>query len=282
MSRGMKIKIFHKRVTRASTGTSMALGQKLARQSRDTIYVDDSIRKNCTKKSQIGYGGKRKKSIVSKPITLKRIQKIQESRIKVEAINAEILLQAREKEINDELTKRIAYLEKQISSMNHATINILKNSKNAFSIVAGASAIKGKSKVNKGKWVTIEENIVGVSAVEAGTKMNEAKWVTIEEDVIGWKPMADSNEGDDANLQDSDETIGRGEFSGSIDKNKQADNSKSDNAYEWDNEEDEISPMPRSKLLLPSAKKRIERVRKEKNSQFQFHIIQYGKTRRIK
>jgi hypothetical protein len=264
----MKIKISHKRVTRASTGTSMALGQKLALQSRDTIYVDDNIRKNCTKKSQIGYGGKRKKIIVSKPITLKRIQKIQESRIKVDAINAEILLQAREKEINDELTKRIAYLENQISSMNHATINILKNTKNALSIVAGESAIKGKSKVNKGKWVTIEENIVGVSAVEAGAQMNETKWVTIEEEVIGWKPMVDSNEGDDANLQDSDGTVGRGEFSGSIDKNKQANNSKSDNAYEWDNEEDDISPLPRSKLFLPSAKKELRGSGRKKTANF--------------
>jgi len=194
MSRGMKIRISNKRVTRASTGTSMALGQKLAHPSSDTRCVNDNIRKNCTKKSQIGYGSKRKTSIISKPITLKRIQKFQESRIKVEAINAEILLQAREKEINDELKKRIAYLEKQISSMNHATINILKNSKIALSNVPGASAKKSKSEVNEGTWVTIEENIVGVSAIEAGTKMNDAKWVTIEEDVIGWKPMIDSNE----------------------------------------------------------------------------------------
>lgn len=110
------------------------------------------------------------------------------------------------------------------------------------------------------------------SLLEKNSEKRTSKvWFDCKDDAVldsKVKENVSAEEDDGVDLHDSDASIGRRSSAGAIDGNKQADNSKSNNASECDNEEDGNISLPRNKLLLSSTNKELRGSGRKRTADF--------------
>jgi len=100
-----------------------------------------------------------KRMISSKPITLKRIKRYHENRCKIEEINEKVLALKREKEINQKLSERVQYLEKQLKLFRGMCVELLKHK---LQLCTSSNDLEhGSTNTTKGIWLSKGENIIG-------------------------------------------------------------------------------------------------------------------------